>query len=58
MTYEAVDTRDPGQTSSVTQALPSTPRRSRTSVRTPAPARCAAQTSPLCPAPMTIASWC
>ena len=29
MTYEAVDTRSPGQTPSVTPALPSTPRRSQ-----------------------------
>src|SRR5262245_26854120 len=47
----------PGNTSSVTAAPPSTCRRSSTSTFRPARARYAAAVSPLCPPPMTMASY-
>src|SRR5215467_5682480 len=54
--YEVVEARQPGATSSVTQAPPITSRRWRTSVARPALASMAPAVSPLCPAPTTIAS--
>ena len=53
----AVETLKPGKTSSVTQAPPTTARRSSTSTRRPPRARSHAATSPLWPAPTTIASY-
>src|SRR5436305_14517159 len=56
-TYEQTEKRKPGNTSSVTAAPPRTCRRSSTSTLRPARARYAAAVSPLCPPPMTIASY-
>jgi len=53
---EQADGIDPGWNSSVTAAPPTTGRRSITATLSPAPAREAAQTRPLWPAPMTMAS--
>ena len=55
--YDAVDTRYPGHTSSVTDAPPTIGRRSSTRTERPARARYAAVTSPLCPPPITMASY-
>src|SRR6266705_1901873 len=57
-TYEQTENLNPGKTSSVTHAPPSTCRRSSTSTRLPARARYAAVTRPLWPPPITIASYC
>src|ERR1700677_2684049 len=55
--YAAVETRYPGQTSSVTAQPPTNPRRSSTRTLRPARARYAAATSPLWPPPTTTASY-
>src|SRR6185369_14032236 len=56
-TYEQTENLNPGKTSSVTAAPPSTCRRSRTSTFLPARARYAALTRPLCPPPITTTSY-
>src|SRR5689334_15010357 len=56
-TYEQTENLNPGKTSSVTAAPPRTCRRSRTITFFPARARYAADVSPLCPPPITIASY-
>src|SRR6266849_7208833 len=56
-TYEQTENLNPGNTSSVTHAPPSTCRRSSTSTRLPARARYAALTRPLWPPPMTMTSY-
>src|SRR6185369_14708882 len=56
-TYEATENLNPGKTSSVTAAPPRTCLRSQTTTFFPARARYAAWTSPLCPPPITIASY-
>src|SRR6266849_8520552 len=56
-TYEHTENRKPGNTSSVTAAPPRTWRRSSTSTIRPARARYAAAVRPLCPPPITIASY-
>src|SRR5439155_22486618 len=56
-TSEHTEKRKPGNTSSVTAAPPSTCRRSTTSTFRPARARYAAAVRPLCPPPITIASY-
>src|SRR5688500_7565110 len=55
-TYENTEKRKPGNTSSVIAAPPTCSRRSSTSTLRPARARYAAQTRPLCPPPMMMAS--
>jgi hypothetical protein len=55
-TYDATLKRKPGNTSSVTAAPPRTWRRSSTTTLSPARARYAAATSPLCPPPTITAS--
>src|SRR5687767_7133668 len=55
-TYENTEKRKPGNTSSVIAAPPTCSRRSNTSTLLPARARYAAQTRPLCPPPMMMAS--
>src|SRR5215469_12138293 len=60
MTYESRVTRNcgaSGQGASVVAAPPVLPRASSTRVRAPDLARYAAATSPLCPAPTTMASY-
>src|SRR3954453_16316636 len=54
--YAPGDARTPGHSSSVTDAPPTMSRRLKTSTDRPARARYAAATSPLWPAPTTIAS--
>ena len=56
-TYEHTENWKPGTISSVTAAPPTTCRRSSTSTLRPARARYAAATSPLWPAPITMASY-
>src|SRR5712691_3824768 len=56
-TYEQTEKRKPGNTSSVTAAPPRTWRRSSTSTIRPARARYAAAVRPLCPPPITMASY-
>src|SRR5262249_26744534 len=56
-TYEQTENLKPGKTSSVTAAPPSTCRRSRTTTLRPARARYAAAVRPLCPPPITTASY-
>ena len=56
-TYEQTENLNPGNTSSVTAAPPSTCRRSRTSTFFPALERYAAAVRPLWPPPITIASY-
>ena len=53
----ATGARTPGATSSIASAPPARPRRSRTSVRSPAFARYPAVTRPLWPAPTMTASY-
>src|SRR6185503_3344601 len=54
--YAPGDARTPGHSSSVTQAPPTTSRRSKHSTANPARARYAAATRPLWPAPITATS--
>src|SRR5580700_11263685 len=54
--YAATELRKPGWNSSVTAAPPTTARRSSTITLSPAAARYAAHTRPLCPPPMINAS--
>ena len=56
-TYEQTEKWKPGKTSSVTAAPPTMWRRSSTRTLRPARARYAAAVNPLCPPPMTIASY-
>src|SRR3954463_13891827 len=56
-TYEQTENLNPGKTSSVTAAPPSTCRRSSTRTFFPARARYAAWVRPLCPPPITIALY-
>src|SRR5437762_7001283 len=56
-TYEQTENLKPGKTSSVTAAPPSTCLRSSTRTFLPARARYAAFTRPLCPPPITTASY-
>src|SRR5215470_5153145 len=56
-TYEQTENLKPGMISSVTAAPPSTWRRSSTRTFFPPRARYAALTRPLCPPPMTMASY-
>src|SRR6185369_13686809 len=56
-TYEQTENLNPGNTSSVTAAPPSTCLRSSTRTFLPACARYAAFTNPLCPPPITTTSY-
>ena len=55
--YEHEETLNPGKSSSVTHAPPTTSLRSSTSTLSPAPARYPAVTRPLWPAPTMTASY-